>query len=457
MSSSKKQLDMLNGSIWNKIPLYALPVAATGILEQLFNASDIAIVGNFASTDRTAAIAAVGANTPIIGMLLNLFIGISLGTNVVISNAIGRGDNKTVQKAVHTSIITSLIGGLLVTVFGELFIGYILRLLNVPDDVFDYALMYIRIYLIGMPVIFLYNFEAAIFRSTGDTKIPLQALALSGVLNVLLNLFFVVLLKMTVNGVAIATVISNTVSSAVLFVRLMHTDKVIRIDVKKLGIDRECLGKIIRIGLPAGIQSAVFNLANIVIQAAINSLGTVVIAASSAAYNIEIFVYYIFNSFSQACTTFVGQNYGAKQIKRCKRTLILCLCEAAVTCLTSIVVILLCGKLLLSIFNSDPKVIELGYTRLMLIFTAYIFSMIYEIMSGYLRGFGISLVPAILTIMGVCAVRIVWVYTYFAAHRTFGALMLAYPISLSTTAVLIFIALMVYRPSVKYGNSLKHN
>ena len=179
MSSAKKQLDMLNGSIWNKLPLYALPVAATGILEQLFNASDIAIVGNFASTDKTAAIAAVGANTPIIGMLLNLFIGISLGTNVIISNAIGRGDNKTVQKAVHTSIITALIGGLLVTVFGELFIGNILKLLNVPDDVFDYALMYIRIYLIGMPVIFLYNFEAAIFRSTGDTKIPLQALAMS--------------------------------------------------------------------------------------------------------------------------------------------------------------------------------------------------------------------------------------------------------------------------------------
>lgn len=218
-------------------------------------------------------------------------------------------------------------------------------------------------------------------------------------------------------------------------------------------IDKECLGKIIKIGLPAGIQSAVFNLANIVIQAAINSLGTVVIAASSAAYNIEIFVYYIFNSFSQACTTFVGQNYGAKQIKRCKRTLILCLCEAAITCFVSIVVILLCGRMLLSIFNSDPQVIEIGYTRLVLIFIAYIFSMIYEIMSGYLRGFGISLVPAVLTIIGVCAVRIVWVYTYFAAHRTFGALMLAYPISLSTTAVLIFIALMVYRPSVKYGKN----
>lgn len=450
-----KKLDILNGSIWNKLPKYALPVAATGILEQLFNASDIAIVGNFASTNRTVAIAAVGANSPIIGMILNLFIGISLGTNVVIANAIGRKDKETVEKAVHTSVITAFIGGLIVMLMGELCIGNILKMLNVPNDVFPYALLYIRIYLLGMPVIFLYNFEAAIFRSTGDTKEPLQALAFSGVLNVILNLIFVILFKMTVNGVAIATVIANTVSSAILFIRLMRTDKMIHLEVKKLRMDKDSLVRIIKIGLPAGIQSAVFNLANIVIQAAINSLGTVVIAASSAAYNIEILAYYMLNSFSQACTTFVGQNYGAGQIKRCKRTLGLCLIEDFIASAASITIILFSGKFLLSLFNSNSQVIEIGYSRLVMIFTAYIFSMIYEVMSGYLRGFGISLVPAILTIIGVCVIRIIWVYTAFPKSRTFHTLMMAYPISLSTTALLIFIALVIYRPSRRF--SIKNN
>ena len=445
--SRSEKLDILNGSIWNKLPKYALPVAATGILEQLFNASDIAIVGNFASQNRTAAIAGIGANSPIIGVILNLFIGISLGTNVVIANAIGRKDREDVEKAVHTSVLTALIGGILVTILGELCIGNVLKLLNVPVDVLPYATLYIRIYLLGMPVIFLYNFEAAIFRSTGDTKIPLQALALSGILNVILNLIFVVILHMTVNGVAIATVIANVVSSTVLFIRLTHTDKWIRFIPSKIRIDHSCLLKILRIGLPAGIQSMVFNLANVVIQAAINSLGTVVIAAYSAAYNIEILVYYIFNSFSQACTTFVGQNYGAGQIKRCRRTLLLCLLEDSLTSVCAIIIILFSGKFLLSLFNSDPQVIVIGYTRLLLVFTAYIFSMLYEVMSGYLRGFGISLVPAILTIIGVCGVRISWIYFVFPLHRNFQSLMLVYPVSLATTAVLIFIALLIYRPS----------
>lgn len=449
-ASSTGKLDILNGSIWDKLPRYALPVAATGILEQLFNASDIAIVGNFASTNRTAAIAAVGANTPIIGMILNLFIGISLGTNVVIANAIGGQDRKMVERTVHTSILAALLGGLLVTLLGELCIGSLLQLLNVPDDVLPAALLYIRIYLIGMPVIFLYNFEAAIFRSTGDTKVPLQALAFSGVLNVLLNLFFVICLHMTVNGVAIATVLSNTVSAALLFVRLLRTEKWIHVDLRKLQIDKTALLKVLRIGLPAGIQSAVFNLANIVIQAAINSLGTVVIAASSAAYNIEILVYYIFNSFSQACTTFVGQNYGAGQLKRCKRTLLLSLLEDTITSVAAILLILFSGKFLLSLFNSDPEVISIGYTRLLMIFTAYIFSMLYEVMSGYLRGFGISLVPAILTTLGVCVTRIVWVYAVFPMDRTFHTLLMAYPVSLSITAVLILAALLAYHPARRF-------
>ena len=294
-NQKKEKMDMLHGSIWNKLIYYALPVAATGILEQLFNASDVAIVGNFAGSAKTIAVAAVGANSPIIGLILNLFIGIALGTNVVIANAIGREDEKTIHKAVHTSIIMAIVGGLIVMIIGELLIGHLLKMLNVPDDVFPYALLYIRIYLIGMPVILLYNFEAAIFRSVGETKIPLQVLAISGVLNVGLNLFFVLVLKMTVNGVATATVIANVVSSLLLFIKLIRTKQVIRIKKEEIAFDRELFLKIMEIGLPAGIQTAVFAIANIVIQSAINSLGTIVMAASSAALNIEICVYDILN------------------------------------------------------------------------------------------------------------------------------------------------------------------
>lgn len=442
-----QKIDMLQGSIWNKLPQYALPVAATGILEQVFNASDIAIVGNFTGANRTACVAAVGANSPIIGLILNLFIGIALGVNVVIANAVGQRDEKTIQKTVQTSILMAVFAGIVVTIVGELGIGTLLQMLHVPSDVYSYALLYMRIYLLGIPVILLYNFEAAIFRSIGDTKVPLEALAISGVLNVLLNLFFVIVLKMTVNGVATATVIANVISSLILLMKLRKTKKAVHVNLKDLHFDRGCFNKIIQIGLPSGIQSAVFAIANIVIQSAINSLGTIVIAASSAAFNIEIIAYYVLNSFSQACTTFVGQNYGAGQMKRCKKTLLLCIIEDAIASASVILLVLFFGKSLLAIFNNNPKVIEIGYTRLMIVFSAYIFSMLYENMSGYLRGFGVSLAPAILTILGVCVVRIFWISFVFPIHKTFSTIMLAYPLSLSITAVLIFILLMLYRPS----------
>lgn len=446
----KEKMDMLNGSIWNKLPRYALPVAATGILGQLFNASDLAIVGNFTGSDSTVAVAAVGANSPVIGLILNFFIGIALGANIVIAHAVGRGDEKTIRKAVNTSVLMALAGGIAIAVAGEFCIEALLRLLNIPEDVFPYALLYIKIYLLGMPAILLYNFEAAIFRSIGDTKTPLLVLAVSGLLNVALNLFFVIVLDMTVEGVAIATAVSNIVSAAILFVLLIKTDRSIHIDIRDIHFDKECFTKIIKIGLPAGLQSAVFAIANIVIQAAINSLGTVVIAASSAAFNIEIFAYYVLNSFSQACTTFVGQNYGAGQIKRCRKILLLCILEDALASATVIILVLLSGRLLLSIFSSDPQVIEIGYTRLLIILSAYTFSMLYENMSGYLRGFGDSLIPAVLTVIGVCAVRITWIYTVFQAYRTFTSILIAYPVSLSATALLIFTALMIYRPSRRY-------
>ena len=453
-TKTSKNADMLNGPLWNKLPLFALPVAATAMLEQLFNASDIAVVGNFTGAEKTAAVAAVGANTPVIGLLVNLFVGIALGANVVIANAIGREDKVTVQKAVHTSILMALIGGVGIAVIGELLGGKILGLLNVPDDVLPLALMYLRIYFAGLPVILLYNFEAAIFRSIGDTKVPLIALAISGVLNVLLNLFFVIVLKMTVNGVATATVISNAVSSTILFVRLLKTDKCVRLDLKNLRFDFKCFKRIMKIGLPSGIQSAMFSVSNIIIQSAVNSLGKLVMAASSAAINLEIFAYYVLNAFSQACTTFVGQNYGAGKIDRCKKTLALSLIEDAIATAAAIAVVLLSGRFLLSIFNNDPQVIELGYLRLKILFFAYIFSMTYEVLSGYLRGFGISLVPAVLVTVGICVVRIVWIKTVFPQSRSFETILNAYPISLAATAVMMIIAVLIYRPSKRYAKKL---
>lgn len=446
------QLDMLHGSIWNKLPRFALPVAATAILEQLFNASDVAVVGNFAgdAAEKTAAVAAVGANTAIIGLIVNLFVGIALGANVVIANAIGRDDKDAVHRAVHTSILVALLGGAAIAVIGELIAGTLLHSLNVPDDVYPLALLYLRIYLLGMPVILLYNFEAAIFRSIGDTKVPLIALACSGVLNVILNLFFVAVLGMTVNGVAIATVISNALSSLILFIRLIRTDKYIKLEPRSLRIDGQSMKLILKIGLPAGIQSAVFSLSNIVIQSAINSLGKVVMAASSAALNIELLAYYVLNSFSQACTTFVGQNYGARQIDRCRKTLLLSILEDFIASAIAIGIVLLSGRFLLSIFNSDPEVIEIGYTRLIYLFSAYVFSMLYEVLSGYMRGFGISLIPAILTTIGVCGIRIFWINFVFPQNPTFTTIMTVYPICLSSTALLIGIALLCFRPAHRY-------
>ena len=451
--SSKSQMDMRNGPIWNKLPQFALPVAATAILEQLFNASDVAIVGNFASGNRTAAVAAVGANSPIIGLILNLFIGIALGTNVVIAHAIGQNDKDSVRKTVHTSVLVSLIGGVIVALLAECIASPLLGLLNVPEDVFPLALLYLRIYFIGMPVILLYNFEAAILRSIGETKIPLMALATSGVLNVLLNLIFVVGLHMTVNGVAIATVLSNAVSSLLLLRHLMRTDTAVRVDRHALQFDMGSFQRVLKIGLPAGIQSAVFAFANIIIQAAINSLGTTVMAASSAAFNIEILAYYMLNSFSQACTTFVGQNYGAGKFDRCKKTLVLCLVEDIIATGVFVAVVLLAGHQLLALFNTDPEVIRLGYQRLIIVYMAYIFSMLYDIMSGYLRGFGISLSPAILTMLGVCDTRILWVQFVFPRHADFRSLMMVYPVSLSITAVLILIALLVHHPAKRLAKN----
>lgn len=455
LRSAARNTTMINGPLWNKILLFALPLAATGILQQLFNAADVAIVGRFTGDQGEAAVAAVGANSPIIGLIVNAFIGISLGTNVVIANAVGCGNTKTVKKAVHTSVLISLIIGIFISVLGQIFAERIFLSQNVPDDVIDMAILYFRVYMIGVPVILLYNFESSVFRAVGNTKMPLIALAISGVLNVLLNLLFVCILKMTVNGVALATVISNLVSSLILLRALIKSDDMIQIKISDLKIDGPILKNILRIGIPAGIQSAVFSFANIIIQGAINSLGKIVMAGSSIAFNIEVFAHDILISYGQACTTFVGQNYGAGKIDRCKRSFWLCYLEGCIFTALAIGIILLFGRDLLGIFNQNPEVIKIGYYRLVMIFSAYFFSQSYEVMSGYMRGFGISLLPAVLTIIGICGVRFVWIYHIFPKYKTFLSIMVVYPISLGITAVIILIAFICAHPAKRVLDTQK--
>lgn len=447
----KNSMDMLNGSLWDKILKFSLPVAATAILEQFFTATDVVLVGNFANADRTAAMAAIGTVMPIIAMIIFLFLGLALGSNVVIAQAIGRRDTEGVRKAVHTAIVLSVVAGIIVAVVGQFLVTPVLNMLNIPADVFPSATEYLKIYLLGMPIILLYNFEAAIFRSIGETQAPLKALLFASLANIALDLLFVCVFKLDVAGVSIATVLANVVCALVLLHKLIKTDEFIRVERKHLQIDNFTLKEIIRIGLPAGVQAAVFSVANIVIQGGINSLGTAVIAASSASLLLEMIAYSVFSSFTQACTTFVGQNFGARQLGRCKKILSICLLEDAICTFSCIAIIFLFGDKILSLINEDSEVIQYGYMRSKIVFSAYVFSFVYDVMSGYLRGFGISFLPSLLTILGVCGVRLLWVAFVFPLHHNFQWLMYVYPASLGVTALLIFGALMWCRPSKRFA------
>jgi putative MATE family efflux protein len=436
-------MDILHGPLGGNILRFSASLAATGILQQLFNAADVAVVGRFVGK---AAMAAVGSNTPIVGLLVNLFVGVSLGSNVVLAHLTGQGDTAGVRRAVDTSLLLALLCGAFATLTGELAAAPVLRMMSVPPEVFPMALAYLRIYLLGVPVILLYNFEAAIFRSQGDSFTPLVCLTASGVINVGLNLVFVVLCGMTADGVALATVLSNGVSALALAFLLYRTDSAVSIRGRKLRPDMAMCRKIFRIGLPAGLQNAVFSISNICIQSAINSLGSDVMAASSAAFNIEITSYYVVNSFSQACTTFTGQNHGAGNDERCRAVFRKCLWMDLVLTVVISGGILLLGTPLLHIFNRDPAVVAFGMTRLRVILLTQWIDVFIEIFSGAMRGYGRSLIPALASLVGICGVRIVWVYTVFADHRTFYALLMSYPISwVVTTAALAVAYLLMLR------------
>ena len=446
MTKQRDQLDLLHGSLWKTVPLFAMPVAATSVLEQLSNLIGTLIIGRFSPDGGAIGMAAVGSNLPLTSLIIQFFVGISLGANVAIAYAAGAGDKQRANRCAHSAIALSIVG-VVVAMVMELASRPMLQCLGVPEDAFDEALIFLRIFLIGVPAILLYDFEAAIFRSVGITRMPLFALAVSATLNALLDVLFVPVLGWGVASVAWAMVISYAASAAFLFLQLLKADEPIRIDVSRLRIDRESPASIIRIGLPAGIQGAVFAIANIVIQTCINSLGTQVVAASSAALTLEFVCYSLLNSFSQACTTFVGQNRGAGDFKRCKKVLKVCLVEDGVIAFAMITLMVWQGHAVLSLFSTDAEVIGIAYVRICTIFPAYALSMAYENMSGYLRGFGISMPPSLLTVLGVCGVRLFWVAAVFPASPTFATIMTAYPVSLGITALLIAGALAFFRPA----------
>lgn len=440
----ENDINMISGSIGDKTLKFAIPLAATGILQQLFNAADIAVVGRFVGKN---AMAAVGGNAPLINLIISLFIGISIGANVVIAKYTGQGNEPAVSRSVHTALFISFISGIVLTAICEMLALPILRAMSIPDNVFKMSVLYFRIYLLGMPVIMLYDFASAVFRSRGNTKTPLICLAVSGTINVLLNLFFVIVMKMTVNGVALATVIANLISSALLLYFLSKENGAIRFSFKKLKIDSKILVQIIKIGLPAGVQGMLFSFSNIILQSALNGLGENVMAGSSAAFNIEIIIYYIINAFGQTCTTFIGQNYGAAKPDRCIKVLKIILIQDMIFTVSGAIIILVFGKYLLGLFNGDSEVIKTGMIRLKYILCAEFLNVFIEVISGCMRGFGYSFVPALICMFGICGVRITWRYTAFMRCANFETLMTAYPISWGVTAFALIIAYIFLKRS----------
>ncbi len=430
-----RDIDMLHGSLWDKIIVFALPLALTGVMQQLLNAADVLTLGQLVGKN---AMAAVGNNISMVGLIGSLMMGLSLGANVVIAQNIGANRIDRAHSAVSTTFILAGICGIFFCILAEFLVAPIFYFLDVPSSVVDMAETYLRIFLLSLPAISFYNFQAAIFRSKGDTRTPLIALAIASGVNIFLNLIFVLQFDWSVAGVAAATVIANVVSAIILFCELLKADGVIKLHLNALIVDKEELFEIVRIGLPAGIQGMVFSLSNLLIQAAINSLGADAMAASAAAFTIEINVFCVVNAFGQAATTFVGQNYGAGNLQRCKRATWVAMGLSALFMQTLGFVILFFADEVLSLFNEDPEVIRLGVIRLWYIVAPEMINVAMEGLSGALRGYGISLTPAIITLICVCGVRVIWVFTAFAKIPTYATLMAVYPISwLITTIILI--------------------
>ena len=440
-----RNMDMLQGSFWDKLIIFALPLALTGVFQQLFNAADVAVLGQFVGKN---AMAAVGNNISVIGILVNLFMGLSLGSNVVIARFIGAKKPEKVGAAVQTSFALALLTGVLLLAFGEAMAGPIISWLEVPAEVEEMAETYLRVYLLGLPLIGVYNFEAAILRARGDTKTPLLALIVASLVNITLDIAFV-MLGWSIMGVALATVLATGVSAVILFWALTHSQDILRLTFQDFTCEGKLLRDIVAIGLPAGIQGMVFSFSNILIQAAVNSLGADAMAASAAAFAVEVNVYCVLNAFAQATTTFVSQNYGAGNLARCFQiTKVGMALDVAFTVAMGALVIIF-ARPLLGLFNADEAVVELGIIRFWFIVAPQFLQVFIDVLSGALRGYGFSLPPALLALVGICGVRIAWLYTLFPASPTYGTLMACYPVSWLITGIFIAILYRYCRGHIK--------
>ncbi len=417
---------MLSGSLLDKIVIFALPLAISSILQQLFNAADLAVVGRFASSE---AMAAVGSNSSVIGLLISFFIGLSVGANALIAMEIGRGRNDQIKETVHTVIAVSLIAGIALVFIGFFISKPILILMGAPQNVMSLAIVYLRIYFLGMPAVMIYNYGSAILRSKGDSKRPLYAMMIAGVINILLNLLFVVVFHLHVIGVALATVLSNMFSAGLVLSFLMTEEEPFRLEFKKLSIKKKYLIRMMKIGLPAGLQGAVFSLSNVVIQSAVNSFGADAIAGSTAATNFDFISYCAMSAFAQSAVTFTSQNYGACNFDRCKKVFRICmLCGIGVSA-TVVFLLVTFRYQAIQLFTTDQAVTEFAMKRIMTAFVLHFLIGSYEISGGALRGMNHSLAPAVISIFGTCVFRLIYVFTYIPSHHTFEALFRVYPIS----------------------------
>ncbi len=443
---AKKSIDMLNGSIVDKLLLFALPIAASSILQQLFNSADLIVVGRFVGS---TALAAVGANSFVTSLIVGLFVGLSLGSNAVISNALGRRDEKTVFEAIHTSVLLAIIAGIALAIAGQFAARPIMTAMSTPPDVIDQAVTYFRIYFLGMPFFMLYNFSAAILRSRGDTRRPLVVLTLAGIANVFLNLFFVIVCKLGVAGVAIATSLSNAISSICLIVMLTKEDGAFKLDLRKLHINFKVLGRICMIGVPAGVQGMLFGISNTIIQTFVNQLGSDVVAAASAALSYETFVCFIFQALGQAAISFIAQNHGAGNYKRCRqisyRVMLINLIVIAIgSALVSIF-----ARVCMNLFSKDPAVIDLAVQRIRYIMWFEILNAYVDIFSSILRGYGNSIAPMFICVIGICGVRLGYMYTYFQSHKTYPDLLRAYPLSWVVAFAALLVTYFLYMKKIK--------
>ena len=452
---SGQTMDMLSGSHFDKLLLFAIPRALSSILQQLLNSVDVAVVGHFAA-DPAVATAAVGSNGPIINLIINLFVGVSVGANVIISNYIGEGNKGKIESAVHTSMAVAILSGFIVLVIGLAISGPVLRAMNTPESVLPYAEEYLRIYFLGMPFVMIYNFGSSVLRSIGDTKRPLICLCVSGVLNALLNMFLVIVFHLDVAGVAIATVLSNGVSAMLVILFLVKEKNEIHLDLRRLRIAKPDLVRMLKIGVPAGLQSMVFSLSNVIIQSVLNGFGTSAVAGSAVALNYENFSYFIIAAFNQTAVTFTSQNYGARNYERCKRVFRLCMLTSIVLTGMMSWTFILGRHFFISIFTSDAEVARYAAIRMVMILSLNILSNTYEIGGAALRGIGYSMTPAILTVFGTCVFRLFWAYTICRIYHTFEVLLAVYPISWIITGSAVLIAYFIIRRRVFSAPVLRH-